>query len=58
MTMSRVQAWEQMNDPDYCGSLTMRQFYELLLKAGYSEEVAQEAASERGWERLNAGIAM
>ena len=54
----KVQAWEQLNDPEFCGSLDMRQFKQLLLKAGYSEKVASAAASQRGWERLAAGVKM
>ena len=58
MTIPKVQAWERINDPDYCGRLTMEQFYNLLIEAGYSEDAAQDAASKRGWERLNAGEMM
>ena len=36
----------------------MEQFYDLLIEAGYSEEAAQKAASQRGWDRLNAGVTM
>jgi hypothetical protein len=56
--MDRVQAWEQFNDPNYCGNLTMGQFKELLLKVGYKEEVAHKAAMQRGWDRLCAGVEM
>lgn len=56
--MPKVQAWERLNDPEYAGSLTMEQFHDLLIDAGYSEEVAQKAASQRGWERLQAGVTM
>lgn len=56
--MPKVQAWERLNDPEYSGRLTMLEFYELLIKAGYTEEVAQRAASQRGWERLQAGVMM
>ena len=58
MTMPKVQAWERLNDPHYCGSLTMVEFHNLLLDAGYSKEVAQKAANQRGWERLSAGVVM
>lgn len=54
--MPKVQAWERINDPEYSGSLTMVQFYELLLEAGYSEESAQRAANKRGWDRLQQGV--
>ena len=56
--MPKVQAWERLNDPEYCGGLTMGQFYDLLIAAGYQEDVAQKAASQRGWERLSAGVEM
>jgi hypothetical protein len=56
--MPKVQAWERLNNPEYSGKLTMGEFYDLLLKAGYSEEVAQRAASKRGWDRLEAGVQM
>lgn len=56
--MPKVQAWEQLNDPEYCGRLNMESFYELLLEAGYSRDVAQRAANKRGWDRLTAGVVM
>ena len=56
--MSKVQAWERLNDPEYCGKLTMGEFHALLLQAGYSEDTAQRAANRRGWDRLNAGVKM
>lgn len=56
--MLRVQAWELINNPEYCGQLTMEQFYKLLIEAGHSKEAAQEAASQRGWDRLSAGMVM
>ena len=56
--MSKVQAWERLNDPEYCGKLTMGEFYALLLAAGYSEDTAQRAANRHGWNRLGAGVTM
>ena len=56
--MPRVQAWERLNNPEYSGRLTMVEFYELLLQAGYNEETAQAAAQKRGWDRLQAGVVM
>lgn len=58
MVLPKVQAWELLHDPDYCGQLNTGQFYNLMLRAGYSEEVASGAAKQRGWDRLNAGVAM
>lgn len=54
--MPKVQAWERLNDAEYCGKLSMTEFYELLLEAGYNENVAQRAANQRGWDRLSAGV--
>ncbi len=56
--MPKVQAWERLNDPEYSGRLTMGRFKALLLEAGYSEETAQKAANQRGWDRLCAGVMM
>jgi hypothetical protein len=56
--MPKVRAWERLSDPHYSGHLNMAQFYDLLLEAGYSEEVAQAAANKRGWDRLAAGVMM
>lgn len=56
--MPRVQAWERLNNPDYAGRLNMSEFYDLIIAAGYSEEVAQEAANKRGWDRLEKGMEM
>lgn len=56
--MSKVQAWEQLHNPEYSGQLTMGEFYDLLIRAGCSDEVAQKAASKRGWNRLSAGMTM
>lgn len=58
MLLPKVQAWERLNNPEYCSRLTMGEYYDLLIAAGYSEEVAQEAAKNRGWERLEAGVMM
>lgn len=58
LAVPRVRAWELLNDPEYCGRLTMGQFKDLLLEAGYAEDAAQEAARQRGWERLCAGVTM
>ena len=56
--MRRVRAWERLNDPEYGGRLTMTEFYDLCLEAGYNPKTAQKAASERGWNRLQAGVKM
>ena len=56
LALPQVQAWEQLNNPEYCGKLNMVEFYNLLLRAGYSEVAAQKAANQRGWDRLDAGV--
>lgn len=56
--MPKVMAWERLNNPEYCGKLTMNEFYDLLIAAGYSDDVAQNAACKRGWDRLEAGVKM
>jgi hypothetical protein len=58
MVMRKTQAWEMLNNPEYAGQLTTNGTYELMLEAGYSEAEAQRAASQRGWDRLNAGQVM
>lgn len=56
--MLEVQAWELLNTPDYSSRLTMGEFHKLLLRAGYSKEVAHGAAMKRGWDRLSDGKVM
>jgi len=48
-----AQAWEQVNDPDVGGEMRGEAFLDLLKRAGFSEDVAQTAASERAWQRMN-----
>ncbi len=50
--MDNVKAHELLEDPSYCGRLTMGEFRKLLLRAGYSVKVANEAAKERGTPAL------
>lgn len=56
--MSGVRAWERLNDPEYCDKLTMVEFEELLVRAGYPQGVAHKAAMQHGWDRLAAGKVM
>ena len=56
--MTKVQAWERLHDPHYSSKLNMEEFYELMIEAGYTKEVAQKAATDRGWNRLDAGMVM
>lgn len=51
-------AWERLHDPEYAGKLNMEQFYDLLIRAGYSAADAREAAKQRGWDRMAAGLTM
>lgn len=56
--MPRVQAWEQLCNPEYSGRLGAVGMYDLLIRAGYDHDAAQEAANKRGWDRLAAGQEM
>ncbi len=56
--MRKVQAWEQLSDHEYSGGLNHGQFYDLLIQAGYSKEVARQAANKRGWDRLSANVTL
>ena len=56
--MAKVQAWERLHNLQYSSKLTMDEFYELMIEAGYTKEVAQKAATDRGWNRLDAGMVM
>ncbi len=51
-----TQAWELLNNPEYSSKLRMVDFYELMVRAGYTRVEAQKAANVRGWERLKAGM--
>ena len=51
----RVRAWERLNDYSYSKQLRMDEFYELLIEVGYSEDIAQRAATQRGNARLDVG---
>ena len=56
--MQTTQAWELLHNPTHCSKLRMGELYELMLRAGYSEESAQRAANQRGNDRLDAGVEM
>ena len=56
--MPKVQAWERLQDHAYTRELSMEAFESLLLRAGYDPDVAHEAAMQRGWDRLNAGVSL
>jgi hypothetical protein len=58
MVVEKVRAWELLRDPEYCGNLTTGRLYDLMLRAGYGERAAQDAANERGWARLSANLVM
>jgi hypothetical protein len=55
LTLPKVRAWERVNDPEMVGRMSMGQLLEMMIEAGYPREVAEEAASEHGWRRLEAG---
>jgi hypothetical protein len=50
--MEDVRAWELLHDPDVAGRLDAEGYYELCKAAGFPEDEAQRAASERAWQRL------
>lgn len=56
--LPKVRAWERLHDPERSGKLSFEQLFDLAIAAGYTEEQAQEAANQRGWERLAAGVTM
>lgn len=56
--MDKVQAWELLNNHDYSPRLTMSGLYDLIIRAGYPEEVAHKASMQRGLDRLSAGEVM
>jgi hypothetical protein len=56
--MLRVRAYRHLHDSEKIGKLTMEQFMELALTAGYDEDEAQRAANKHGWWRLQAGLEM
>lgn len=58
LVMPKIQAWERLNNPEYSSHLNTEQLYELILRAGYTEEVATKAANKRAHERLDAGMVL
>lgn len=54
----QVRSWELLNTPEYVGRLTMTQYYDLLLDAGYTESTANKLAVKHGQNRLDAGLMM
>jgi hypothetical protein len=58
MTMRKVQAWERLNDREYCANLKMGEYYDLMIQAGATPENAQSAANRRGFKRLEMGLLM
>ena len=51
-----MQAFRLLNDPQHAGQLNAEQFLDLAVKAGFSEEAAQKAASERALARMREGL--
>lgn len=56
--MRTTQAWELLHNPEHCGRLKMVELYDLMVRAGYPDDAAQEAAKQRGIDRLDAGREM
>lgn len=46
-------AYDMLHDPNVGGSLKSDDFLSLCRRAGYSEEAAQKAATERANQRLD-----
>lgn len=55
--MNCLKAMDKLADPEYGGNLNASQFYDLMIEAGYSKQVAQKAANQRGNNRMDAGVA-
>ncbi len=56
--MRSAKAWEMLHDPTHCGRLDTVELYELMVRAGYREEDAQVAATQRANDRLDARVKM
>ena len=48
-------AWDRVHDRE-SGEYTSEEYYNLMIAAGYSEEIAQKAGSDRAEARLLAGV--
>jgi len=53
--MIREKAVELLSDATYSARLPMEELRNLLIRAGYSKDIAHKAAMQRGWDRLSAG---
>ena len=53
--MDTTQAWELLNDQEYVRRLSMVEFRDLLIRAGYEAKEVRRLSKQRGWERLSAG---
>lgn len=56
--MTKVILLERLDNPEYTGRLTTVEYYNLLIEAGYSSRIAQDAANKRGFARLASGFKM
>lgn len=54
----QVQAYRMLHDPQVGGQFGPNEILGLCREAGYGEEAAQKAASERGKQRLDQGLPM
>lgn len=50
-------AWERLHDPEIGGRMTAEELLEACRTAGYSEDQAQKAASERALQRMRMDLA-
>ena len=58
IVVEKTQAWEMLNNPEYCGRLTVVGLRDVMLRAGYPMKVVQRAINQRGLERLSADMVM
>jgi hypothetical protein len=49
-------AWQMLHDPNVTQHLNADAYYDLCIKAGYTEEMSQKAARDWGNKRLAADV--
>jgi hypothetical protein len=51
--LEQAKCWSAVHDPNIGGMMDAEEFLELCKAAGYSEEAAQKAATERANKRMD-----